>query len=94
MDKVIQAVTNSSSDKQFISNSDKWVNYPLLPVKNYKIKKYDLICGIMVAGDNHTVYLVNMYNLKTGFLKDILKDVPKNEYANIDELLNAGWEVD
>jgi hypothetical protein len=40
------------------------------------------------------VYILNIWDLKSGFLPPQLKDVEKIPFNSLDALAKAGWEVD
>lgn len=77
-------------DQAFISDPDKWPNWPVLPLK--RPIGYEFNCGALIGGRGLRVFEVNIWNLpKTQKEWDAVKDIT---YTTIDELLDAGWIVD
>jgi len=75
-----------AEDRKFILNEDGWPYWPVLPVKRSQPDGGWPECGTICAGTPSTVFLVPMYELKV--------DSPKKTYADLNELLDDGWEVD
>ena len=86
-------INDVENDLEMMTNTMNWPNFPVLPVKRYTKESCMPEAGIMVP-DLPTVFVVNMWDLKSGVLKDQLKDVPKKEYATYQELIADGWVVD
>lgn len=79
------------SDLQAIQNPLMWPRFPVLPMVERDDSNRGR-AGIMIP-HGATVYLVNMFSLKTGVIEDLVKDVPKVEYESFAELLKV-WRPD
>tara|TARA_Y100000310_G_scaffold259334_1_gene267991 strand:+ start:535 stop:777 length:243 start_codon:yes stop_codon:yes gene_type:complete len=79
------------TDLEMMKAPNKWERWPLLPI--VRDHKLDPNTGIMVEGILK-VYHVNLWELKTGSLADILKDVPSVEYDSLEGIIADGWKVD
>ena len=88
-------LVSSSSMKEHILG-DKWIHWPVLPMKNFMRRQENSfpLLGIVVAGKLNVIYEINLWELHDGLLWPQLKDVKKWEYASTEEMLADGWEVD
>lgn len=89
-----RSVVEERKDKAFLVDANQWPRWPLQTIKRYH--NHDIECGVVAEG-RWTVYLVNVFALSNGTLKDLLfdnKEVKRIEYPTVDELLAAGWMVD
>ena len=78
-------------DLEMMNTPSKWGRWPLLPVvRDYKS---DPNSGVMVYGILR-VYHVNLWELGTGVLAEILRDVPSVEYDSLEAIIEDGWKVD
>jgi hypothetical protein len=84
----------TNEDKRFITTPDLWPNWPVCPLKRYVQNGREF--GIVIAVQTHlsTVFIVNMFALKSGDLMQQLEGRKKYEYPNIDALIADGWVVD
>lgn len=72
----------------------KWECWPILPMKRVVRKSELPDSGFMLATGDPIVYLKNMYDLKGGTVKDIMKNTPSKTYPNLEAVLDDGWIVD
>lgn len=89
------------NDLAFLTDSQKWPNYPICPVKNYQHTKPGSFpeMGIVVAPEGAgpaipTVILCNMWSLVEAYQKGETQGIEKKEYNSLEELLADGWVVD
>ena len=83
-------------DVAFLSNPDRWPNWPVCPVKNYQRKDAAGFpaCGIVIAGDS-AVYEVNMFALSGMTYNDLQEECKvKHSYTDLAEMVADGWIVD
>ncbi len=86
-------------DLEFMNTPDLWPNWPLLPINRYPEAPKGPECGILVACHEcrNTVFLVNMFSLEAGSIRDILIDkteVKRIAYPSAEAILADGWIVD
>ena len=80
---------------KLMKSPDKWLCWPILPVKRVIVKTEMPAIGFMLATGEPVVYLKNMYDLKGGSsVKDIMENTPSKRYENFEEILNDGWLAD
>lgn len=77
-----------------MKDPNKWVCWPILPMKKVVRKSELQDSGFMLATGEPIVYLKNMYDLKGGTVKDIMKNTPSKTYESFDAILDGGWVVD
>jgi hypothetical protein len=82
-------------EASFIESEPLWPLWPVLPMKHIRRGDEDFEgegCAVMVAGIRPPrVYLKNLYDLKTGPLKDQLEGVKYIEFETVEDLVRAGW---
>jgi hypothetical protein len=76
------------TELEFIQSQDEWPQWPVLPV----VERKGMRSGLVIPGPPN-VYLVNLFDLSTGFLREVLKDVKKVEYETFEDLLED-WRID
>lgn len=86
------------TEKELILDTWSWPNFPILPVKNYKLVKPGEMpeCGVITAsqvgaGGKIQVLMVNIWAL-TKETKE--EDLQKMDYDSLDAMLAAGWVGD
>jgi len=79
-----------TEEVKMMKDPGSWPMWPVLPV----VKHAAGSCGILTADGKPIIYLVNMLDLSSGVLKDMLVDKPKVEFESFEAIFNAGWEVD
>ena len=82
-------IPTRADDKEMIEHPERWPLGPLLPVKNRKKPTEDgwPLLGIIWSDDPTYVYvgILGLTDYET---------CPKERYADVDALLDAGWVVD
>jgi hypothetical protein len=84
-----------AKEKGLIEDTWAWPNYPLLPVKNYKMAAPGSFpeCGIIFASEVEkkgkvVVYMTNLFMVH----KDMkLEELQKFEYESLQAMVEAGW---
>lgn len=79
-------------DLQTLQDPKGWPRWPFLPVIERNEDPWKRRCGVVVEGLT-TVFLVNVWSLKTGLVKDILAPYEKIDYSSFEELVKV-WKVD
>lgn len=92
-------MTQTFDDLAFLTDSQKWPNYPMCPVKNYNNPKPGGFpeMGVVVASEGPafpSVILCNMWSLVEAYQKGETEGIEKKEYSSLEELLADGWVVD
>jgi hypothetical protein len=82
------AIDTKKRDVQYLSDSTQWQRWPMCPVK--RTRDGECECGIVLM-DAPTVYKVNMFMI--GSIDDF-DDCEKEEFASMEDLVDAGWQVD
>lgn len=82
------------NDAELLNNPHQWT-WPVCPVKS-RTRKADRGWPVMgiVRPRKPTVYIKNLFELRTGELDPQLADVEKFEYASFEEMVADGWVVD
>lgn len=76
-----------------ILHPELWSNWPYLPLKRGHIFN-DGDCGVIIdeRDNGYVVYITNLFSMPNN--AEGWKKLRSCSYANVDELLAAGWEVD
>jgi hypothetical protein len=82
-----------TTDREAILNSDKWPNWPFLPVKRRRGGRHPEV-GVLLANDKSlTVYIINLFQIRNG--KSLAEQVSvMYSYPTVSEMLTEGWVVD
>jgi hypothetical protein len=82
------AIDTKKRDVQYLESPIEWQHYPMCPVK--RTVEGGLECGIVLI-TGPTVYKANIYTVES---YDDLMECEKEEFASVEELVAAGWQVD
>jgi len=77
--------------KEFIEQPDNWPTWPLLPVKNRERRDdFGPSTGLIHAAQLTIVRLGNMFDMN----REKWDNAEKLEFADVQALVDAGWEPD
>jgi hypothetical protein len=85
-------------EARLIRAEEGWPLWPVLPMKN--IHRYDdgypqdQTHGVMVSPEFTKVWIINLFELKSGLIKPQLVGRTCLEFESIEALIEAGWVGD
>ena len=85
-----------ATDRDMIRNPSKWPVLDILPMTRGSLSELGVIINDPVDKDVdplNVVWLENMFLLPDTF-EELVESVDRITYNSVDELLDAGWEVD
>lgn len=100
-------IENREKSIAYLSNAGMWPRWPICPVKSHNKTLADEcntttpVCGLVMdntplevhgpAKATPKVYILNMF---AGWTPEQFDACKKFEYASLEEMMAAGWEVD
>jgi len=75
-----------------MKDSGTWPGWPFLPLKK-SVKGFPE-CGFLVDDGGPVTYLGNVFELKSGPMKDVVAGIPTKEYGSFEAIVEDGWVVD
>lgn len=76
--------------REMIEHPARWPWFPLLPVKKYINGQSAPVVGVIIEKHPNRVYRVGLFDLRT----ELLATTDFDDFASLEDLLAAGWEVD
>ena len=78
-----------------INTETAWPLWPVLPMKHlYRKPGADNKLGILHTGNKSRVYLIHLYELESGPLKEQLEGVPFEDFESTEAMVREGWVGD
>lgn len=77
-----------------INNEDIWPLWPVLPMKRIGGFGDDDGHGILVASHKTRIYIMSLFELKPGPLKEQVAGRPVREFESVEAMVREGWVGD
>lgn len=74
-----------------INDQDSWPHWPVLPVKEISKPANERRHGIVLASDLTTVWLINLFTLKSGKIAPQLAGHESIKFSTVEEMVASGW---
>lgn len=82
------------NDLEMMKLPHRWPLWPILPLKRPGHILEERGVGFLAAGHGPKIYFGDIFALKEGSLKEILKDIPREEFPDYEDIIDSGWVID